>query len=65
LPGSLQPGSRLNQIPGMMPTLTDIPQGCAFHPRCTISGTVCQMEVPALISVGDHDRMVACHVVRK
>ena len=25
LPGSLQPGSRLNQIPGMMPTLTDIP----------------------------------------
>jgi peptide/nickel transport system ATP-binding protein len=31
LPGSLQPGSRLNQIPGMMPTLTDIPPGCACH----------------------------------
>jgi peptide/nickel transport system ATP-binding protein len=46
LPGSLQPGSRLNQIPGMMPTLTDIPPGCAFHPRCTISDTVCRMEVP-------------------
>ena len=36
LPGSLQPGTRLNQIPGMMPTLTDIPPGCAFHPRCEI-----------------------------
>ena len=64
LPGSLQPGSRLNQIPGMMPTLTDIPLGCAFHPRCTISNTVCQKEVPPLISVRDHDRMVACHMVK-
>lgn len=64
LPGSLQPGSRLNQIPGMMPTLTDIPAGCAFHPRCAISDTVCRMEVPALISVDEHDRMAACHMVK-
>jgi peptide/nickel transport system ATP-binding protein len=65
LPGSLQPGSRLNQIPGMMPTLTDIPRGCAFHPRCTISDTICQLEVPALINVDDHDRTTACHMVGK
>ena len=64
LPGSLQPGSRLNQIPGMMPTLTDIPPGCAFHPRCSISDTVCQMEVPALISRRDRERMTACHMVK-
>jgi len=64
LPGSLQPGSRLNQIPGMMPTLTDIPAGCAFHPRCTIRDTVCRMEAPTLISVDDHDRMAACHMVK-
>jgi peptide/nickel transport system ATP-binding protein len=63
LPGSLQPGSRLNQIPGMMPTLTDIPPGCAFHPRCTIRDTVCRMEVPALISRRDRERMTACHMV--
>ena len=56
LPGSLQPGSRLNQIPGMMPTLTDIPPGCAFHPRCTVSDTVCRREVPTLISRRDADR---------
>ena len=65
LPGSLQPGSRLYQIPGMMPNLTEIPRGCAFHPRCTISNTVCQKEVPPLINVSDHDRMVACHMVVK
>ena len=64
LPGSLQPGSRLNQIPGMMPTLTDIPPGCAFHPRCDISGTICQRQVPALLSKKDHDSMAACHMVK-
>ncbi len=65
LPGSLQPGSRLNQIPGMMPTLTDIPRGCAFHPRCTISDTMCQLEAPALINIDDRDRTTACHMVGK
>ena len=63
IPGSLQPGTRLNQIPGMMPTLTDIPPGCAFHPRCKISDTVCRAEVPALISIDEYDRMTACHMV--
>ena len=64
LPGSLQPGSRLNQIPGMMPNLTEIPPGCAFHPRCKISDSICSMEVPALISKGQQDRMIACHMVK-
>ncbi len=63
LPGSLQPGSRLNQIPGMMPTLTDIPPGCAFHPRCNISGSVCQMQVPVLLSKANYDSMTACHML--
>lgn len=63
IPGSLQPGTRLNQIPGMMPTLTDIPSGCAFHPRCEIGRGVCKIEVPPLISITGHDRMAACHMV--
>lgn len=65
LPGSLQPGTRLNQIPGMMPTLTDIPPGCAFHPRCNICSSVCRIEVPSLTSLDDHGRMAACHMVEK
>jgi len=64
LPGSLQPGSRLNQIPGMMPTLTDIPPGCAFHPRCTISDSKCESKAPMLVSINDQNRMVACHMVK-
>jgi peptide/nickel transport system ATP-binding protein len=64
LPGIIPPGSRLNQIPGMMPNLTEIPQGCAFHPRCTVSDSICSTEVPALISKEQQDRLVACHVVK-
>ncbi len=64
LPGSLQPGSRLNQIPGMMPTLTDIPPGCAFHPRCTISDSKCESKAPVLVSINDQNRMVACHMAK-
>ena len=64
LPGSLQPGSRLNQIPGMMPTLTDIPPGCAFHPRCDISDAICEKEVPKLLNKLDFKSMAACHMVK-
>ena len=63
LPGSLQPGSRLNQIPGVMPTLTDIPLGCAFHPRCDRRDTICETETPILVNVDSHNRMVACHML--
>ena len=63
--GTLTTGSRLNQIPGMMPTLTDIPPGCAFHPRCTKSQKICEIEVPGLISVGEYGQMIACHVLGK
>jgi peptide/nickel transport system ATP-binding protein len=63
LPGSLQPGSRLNQIPGMMPTLTDIPPGCAFHPRCDISGEICKKQVPSLLGKKEYDSLAACHMV--
>ena len=64
LPGSLQPGARLNQIPGMMPTLTDIPPGCAFNPRCLLCEAICRNQEPPLIPVDHQKRMVACHMVK-
>lgn len=63
LPGSLQAGTRLNQIPGMMPTLTDIPSGCAFHPRCPFRNAVCEQLPPELIQLAGTRRTVACHRV--
>jgi len=65
LPGALEAGSRLNQIPGMMPTLTDIPPGCPFHPRCSVGVPRCGTETPILMSVNDRNQMVACHALRR
>jgi peptide/nickel transport system ATP-binding protein len=42
----------LEQIDGSMPRLTDIPPGCAFHPRCTHSFERCSKERPELATVG-------------
>lgn len=33
--------ARLRQIPGAMPRLTDLPTGCAFHPRCDRARAQC------------------------
>ncbi|MGR3514977.1 MAG: ABC transporter ATP-binding protein [Paracoccaceae bacterium] len=33
---------RLHQIPGSMPRLTQLPEGCAFHPRCPRAEAKCR-----------------------
>ncbi|GAB7024380.1 ABC transporter ATP-binding protein [Salidesulfovibrio brasiliensis] len=42
------PGTRLNQIPGMMPSLKDMPDGCPFSPRCEFKSPRCESEIPPL-----------------
>ena len=34
-------GARLNQIPGMAPSPSNLPEGCAFRPRCTYATERC------------------------
>jgi peptide/nickel transport system ATP-binding protein len=43
---------RLPQIPGAMPRLTAIPQGCAFNPRCEKVFDRCKAERPDLMNAG-------------
>ncbi len=43
---------RLVQIPGSMPRLTAIPQGCAYNPRCPKVFDRCRVERPDPIAVG-------------
>jgi peptide/nickel transport system ATP-binding protein/oligopeptide transport system ATP-binding protein len=51
--------SMLLSIEGTPPSLTDLPDGCAFHPRCSFATDRCRAERPPLESfaVG---REVAC-----
>lgn len=41
-------GDRLTDIPGTVPALWDLPQGCAFAPRCAIATDRCRVERPPL-----------------
>jgi len=63
IPGNIPPGEPLHQIPGMMPTLTDIPAGCSFHPRCEYAGKICTTETPELMPVTEKQSVTACHKV--
>lgn len=49
---------RLVQIPGSMPRLDAIPEGCAFNPRCNRVFDRCRKERPDLIAV--EDNLAAC-----
>ena len=68
LPQMATPGEKLNQIRGSMPSLTHLPSGCAFHPRCDFINradgaprSACIKQVPGFVTSG-HCR-VACHMV--
>jgi peptide/nickel transport system ATP-binding protein len=50
---------RLNEIPGMVPSLTNLPPGCAFAPRCPLAIDRCRAEYPQLRDFGDH-HFAAC-----
>lgn len=53
---------RLHQIPGMMPNLTSIPAGCAFHPRCDRAMDICRRETPPLYALPHSPGLAACHL---
>ncbi len=39
-------GERLQEIPGMVPALTDLPVGCSFAPRCSFATDECIAAFP-------------------
>ena len=49
-------GEKLPAIPGMVPSLANLPAGCAFAPRCPFAIEACRQAMPALLPVNDrHD----------
>jgi len=44
---------RLAEIPGVVPDLHSLPQGCAFFERCPAGKKACQLEEPELRAVGE------------
>jgi len=51
--------ARLVEIPGTVPSLTRLPAGCAFAPRCQFAFARCHEEYPPLLELTP-DHTVAC-----
>jgi peptide/nickel transport system ATP-binding protein len=47
VPSRNKRGSKLRQIPGMTPSLLDLPEGCAFRTRCARADAACEKD-PAI-----------------
>ena len=54
IPSRTTPGQRLNQIPGMAPSVLALPPGCPFAPRCAYSRPDCGTPPPVQAIATDH-----------
>ncbi|HSW36665.1 MAG TPA: ABC transporter ATP-binding protein [Candidatus Limnocylindrales bacterium] len=54
----------LEYIPGMVPNPMEMPEGCAFHPRCQAVMDLCRREMPALIETRPQ-HLVRCWLYQK
>jgi oligopeptide/dipeptide ABC transporter ATP-binding protein len=53
----------LPTIPGRLPDLVNLPQGCSFASRCTLVHDRCHTEAPAMVALSA-TRQVRCHAVQ-
>jgi peptide/nickel transport system ATP-binding protein/oligopeptide transport system ATP-binding protein len=51
---------RLRAIPGAVPRLSEMPEGCTFNPRCPHVMARCRVQEPPMTHVGD--RWVRCYL---
>ena len=47
-------GRRLKSIPGTVPTLNQMPEGCRFAPRCESVRACCKANAPEMMRVGEN-----------
>ena len=60
VPGQNRRGQPLQQIEGMVPSLMNLPTGCAFQNRCNLVSDICATTNPDATSTKD-GRLVRCH----
>jgi len=61
LPDISKTTDRLASIPGTTPSPVEMPQGCAFHPRCPKAMEICNQQEPPEITLSKEHK-VSCHL---
>ena len=64
LPSLEGPRNRLIAVPGIIADASNLPGGCAFHPRCENCRDECCTEQPPMVHAGD-GHFVACFIQRE
>jgi peptide/nickel transport system ATP-binding protein len=59
---SLDGKGEFKGIPGLPPSLLDLPEGCSFHPRCPFATDRCRREQPESREVRP-DTWASCHLL--
>jgi len=61
LPSTKTDKNKLIPIPGSVPDIRNMPEGCKFWPRCSSVMSKCKIVEPELLTVS-HNRSVRCHL---
>lgn len=61
LPDTSKSTGRLVSIPGTTPNPLEMPQGCAFHPRCPKAMKICSQQEPQETTISKEHK-VKCHL---
>ena len=59
VPANNERGQKLRQIPGMTPSLLELPEGCPFRERCSYATAACDAS-PAMRAAGGPGQSVRC-----
>ncbi len=59
MPGQQAPKTKINAIPGTVPSALNWPSGCRYRSRCPVQSPRCSEQTPAL-SKTESDHLVAC-----
>jgi oligopeptide/dipeptide ABC transporter ATP-binding protein len=55
----IQPEKKLPEIPGMIPSLYSLPEGCYFNPRCAYAMEICRQREPDLKEI-ENGHLCSC-----
>ena len=62
LPSMNDDADRLKPIPGSMPDPANLPEGCAFHPRCPYATEECRHGEIPLVEISPEHKCRCCHI---